>query len=83
MHSKRKENAGQGSIGKEQEEFYQTSKLNFQGPEGLEAETVTENKKMNKKDQLNVNHNMMKKKNMRKQSKRNSLTHCETQKLFR
>ena len=50
MHSKRKENAkGQGSIGKEQEEFYQTSKLNFQGPEGLETETETGNTKNEQK----------------------------------
>ena len=46
MHSKRKEKAkGQGNIGKEQEEFYQTSQLNFQGTEGLEAEYMRENTK--------------------------------------
>ena len=50
MHSKRKEKAkGQGNIGKEQEEFYQTSQLNFQGTEGLEAEIMRESAKNEQK----------------------------------
>ena len=45
-HSKRKEDAkGEGSVGKEHEEFYQTKQRNLQGTEGIEADILNINTK--------------------------------------